>query len=93
MSLHRADHRFEQRVDHRADHGADSAVDPYAARSTPPRASGWPSGPGISMESLAIGAHESAADPVDAYFECITTCSLDDGECVTTCTDILRQNS
>lgn len=45
------------------------------------------------MESLAIGAHESAADPVDAYFECITTCSLDDGECVTTCTDILRQNS
>ena len=29
-------------------------------------------------------------DPVDAYFECITTCSLDDGECVTLCTEILR---
>jgi len=34
-----------------------------------------------------------AVDPVEAYFECITTCSLDDGECVTTCTDILRQHS
>jgi hypothetical protein len=32
-------------------------------------------------------------DPVEAYFECITTCSLDDGDCVTTCTEILRQNS
>jgi hypothetical protein len=32
-------------------------------------------------------------DPVEAYFECITTCSIDDGECVTTCTEILRQHS
>lgn len=29
-------------------------------------------------------------DPVEAYFECITTCSLDDGECITTCAEVLR---
>lgn len=32
-----------------------------------------------------------AGDPVDAYFECITTCSLEDGECVTQCVEILRE--
>ena len=34
----------------------------------------------------------AALDPVEAYFECITTCSLDDGECITTCTTILREH-
>ncbi|MEX1322755.1 MAG: hypothetical protein AB1Z21_01010 [Synechococcaceae cyanobacterium] len=38
------------------------------------------------------GAHvEVSFDPVEAYFECITTCSLDDGECITTCTELLRE--
>jgi hypothetical protein len=32
-----------------------------------------------------------SGDPMEAYFECITTCSLDDGECITECTEILRQ--
>ncbi len=32
-------------------------------------------------------------DPVEAYFECITSCSVDDGECVTTCTEILREHN
>lgn len=31
-------------------------------------------------------------DPVEAYFECISQCSLDDGECVTVCTTILRES-
>ncbi len=31
-------------------------------------------------------------DPMEAYFECITTCSLDDGECITSCTEVFRQN-
>jgi hypothetical protein len=39
------------------------------------------------------GGGDTSLDPVEAYFECITTCSLDDGECVTTCTEILRQHS
>jgi hypothetical protein len=32
-------------------------------------------------------------DPVEAYFECITTCSLEDGECVTMCVERLRSDS
>jgi hypothetical protein len=41
------------------------------------------------------GSSESTSlsqDPVEAYFECITTCSLEDGECVTQCVEILREN-
>lgn len=33
--------------------------------------------------------HEAA----ETYFECITTCSLDDGECVTRCVEQLRDQS
>ena len=29
-------------------------------------------------------------DAVETYFECITTCSLDDGECITRCVEQLR---
>ncbi|MFQ6537899.1 MULTISPECIES: hypothetical protein [Aphanothece] len=43
--------------------------------------------------AFAQGAGHRDHDPVEAYFECITTCSIDDGECVTTCTEILRQHS
>ncbi|MFM8660701.1 MAG: hypothetical protein ACKOCI_05035 [Cyanobium sp.] len=49
----------------------------------PLQSSGWPGHAGADV----------AVDPVEAYFECITTCSLDDGDCVTTCTEILRQHS
>ena len=34
-----------------------------------------------------------SGDPVEAYFECISQCSLDDGECVTVCTTILREQA
>jgi hypothetical protein len=43
--------------------------------------------PGMGAQSMASGH-----DPVEAYFECITSCSLDDGECITTCTTILREH-
>ena len=36
---------------------------------------------------------DGSGDPVEAYFECISQCSLDDGECVTVCTTILREQS
>jgi hypothetical protein len=36
---------------------------------------------------------DTSGDPVEAYFECISQCSLDDGECVTVCTTILREKS
>ena len=32
-------------------------------------------------------------DAMDSYFECITTCSLDDGECVTQCVELLRERA
>jgi hypothetical protein len=35
----------------------------------------------------------NAHDHVDTYFECITACSLDDGECVTRCVETLRDSA
>jgi hypothetical protein len=32
-------------------------------------------------------------DAMETYFECITTCSLDDGDCVTRCVETLREHS
>ncbi|QNI71542.1 hypothetical protein CyaNS01_02425 [Cyanobium sp. NS01] len=47
-----------------------------------------------SGEHPATAAFPAADhDPVEAYFECITSCSVDDGECVTTCTEILREHN
>lgn len=43
--------------------------------------------------TAATGFPAADHDPVEAYFECITTCSVDDGECVTTCTEILREHN
>lgn len=34
---------------------------------------------------------EEPWDAVESYFECITTCSLEDGECVTRCVEALRE--
>jgi hypothetical protein len=38
---------------------------------------------------LESGATEP--DSVSNYFECITECSIDDGECVTRCVEVLRE--
>jgi hypothetical protein len=32
-------------------------------------------------------------DAMEVYFECITTCSLEDGECVTRCVEELRERA
>jgi len=32
-------------------------------------------------------------DAMESYFECITTCSLDDSECVTHCVEQLREHA
>jgi hypothetical protein len=45
-------------------------------------------------ELLAMGLTPSGVtglDPVETYFECITACSIDDGECVTQCVEVLRE--
>ena len=41
---------------------------------------------------LGPAPHEQTWDAVETYFECITTCSLYDGECITRCVDQLRDN-
>jgi hypothetical protein len=43
---------------------------------------------------MAMGLAASSPpglDPVESYFECITACSIDDGECVTQCVEVLRE--
>jgi hypothetical protein len=54
-------------------------------------APGMASGLGL----LGHGGDQAADawDPVEASFECITTCSLEDGECVTQCVERLRMDS
>ena len=53
-------------------------------------ASGAWEGAGVSGASLLQdGSQEN--DSVSSYFECITACSIDDGECVTRCVEVLRE--
>ena len=32
------------------------------------------------------------SDPIESYFECITTCDVSDGICISRCVEILKQN-
>ena len=31
-------------------------------------------------------------DPVENYFECISSCDITDGNCISKCVEILREN-
>ena len=31
------------------------------------------------------------SDPIENYFECITTCDINDGNCISRCVEILKQ--
>ena len=44
-------------------------------------------------DEVSTGIHDQRQtwDAVETYFECITTCSLDDGECITRCVEQLRE--
>jgi hypothetical protein len=50
------------------------------------------SGSGLSEAGTGHQRH-STSDAMEAYFSCITTCSLDDGECVTRCVEELREQA
>jgi len=50
-----------------------------------------PQGAGGGLTSTH-GSGLDTTDAVSSYFECITACSLDDGECVTRCVEVLRDN-
>ena len=32
------------------------------------------------------------SDPIENYFECISTCDVKDGHCISQCVEILKQN-
>ena len=32
------------------------------------------------------------ADPIERYFECITTCDIRDGRCISKCVEILKKH-
>ena len=32
------------------------------------------------------------SDPIDNYFECITSCDVNDGTCISRCVEILKQD-
>ena len=32
------------------------------------------------------------SDPIDSYFECISSCDIKDGNCISSCVEILKQN-
>ena len=32
------------------------------------------------------------SDPIEIYFECITTCDVKDRRCISRCVEILKQN-
>lgn len=50
-------------------------------------------GSAVSSDGLHVDFESANEDPVETYFACITTCSLDDGDCITICTEQLRESS
>ena len=32
------------------------------------------------------------SDPIESYFECISTCDLKDGNCISRCVEILKKH-
>ena len=36
--------------------------------------------------------HFQINDPIESYFECISTCDIEDGNCISSCVEILKQN-
>ena len=32
------------------------------------------------------------SDPIENYFECISTCDLEDGNCISRCVEILKKS-
>ena len=33
------------------------------------------------------------SDPVESYFECISSCDIEDGDCISRCVEILKRNN
>jgi hypothetical protein len=50
------------------------------------------SNPASTIEAGPLLEESSTWNAMETYFQCITTCSLEDGECVTRCVEELREN-
>jgi len=37
--------------------------------------------------------HFKISDPIESYFECISTCDIQDRNCISKCVEILKQNN
>jgi len=37
--------------------------------------------------------HYQISDPIENYFECITSCDVGDGRCISRCEEILKRNN
>ena len=45
------------------------------------------------MKKYALeSSNHSIADPVESYFECISSCDISDGICISQCVEILRDD-
>ena len=45
-----------------------------------------------NMRNIDLGEkHLQISDPIENYFECITTCDVNDGTCISRCVEILKQ--
>ena len=45
------------------------------------------------MRSIDLSEKQfQISDPIENYFECITTCDIRDGKCISKCLEILKQN-
>ena len=36
--------------------------------------------------------HCQIIDPIESYFDCITSCDISDGKCISRCVEILKRN-
>lgn len=54
-------------------------------------ASSSPQPPPAGQPEILMGG--PGRDPMEDYFECITTCSLDDGGCITECVAVFRESN
>jgi len=36
--------------------------------------------------------HLQSSDPIENYFECISSCDIEDGNCISRCVEILKEN-
>ena len=48
--------------------------------------------PHQTIQETVIELDGNTLDAMETYFSCITTCSLDDGSCITQCVEAFREH-